>query len=235
LLTSTPPHWFCRAGYDRLSVLHLLRHRCRRVSAPAEGKCWLTCLHPTVFSVKTGGEWRASGTRVWSEQGPDGVSCSASSRTSLTGLCTVRVMAHARRAQNAFSVARRLNCKSLLLLLTTYCTDMSSRRHECIQATASSLRCACPLASASPPTPLNQFDILRGALQRMRLNTAFLRHVTICDMTLQAPICVDSGCFSSSKLAGSCDFQQHLSRVDATLSVKTILLSYHLFRHRFHI
>jgi hypothetical protein len=169
---------------------------------------------------------------VWSEQVPDGVSCSASSRTSLTGVCTVRVMAHARRAQNAFSVARRLNCKSLLLLLTT---DMSARRHECIQATASSLRCACPLASASPPTPLNQFGILHGALQRMRLNTAFLRHVTICDMTLQAPICVDSGCLSSSRLAGYCDLQQHISRVHATLSVKTILLLYHRARHRFHI
>jgi hypothetical protein len=118
--------------------------------------------------------------------------------------------------------------------------DMSSRRHERIQATASSLRCACPLASASPPTPLNQFDILRGALHRMRLNIAFLRHITIsqvveCDMRLQAPICVDSGCFSSSKLAGSCNFQRHLSRVAPALSVKTILLLYHRVRHRFQI
>lgn len=40
-----------------------------------------------------------------------------------------------------------------------------------------------------PPTPLNQFDILRDALRRMRLNIAILRYNTIsqvveCDMAL---------------------------------------------------
>ena len=65
----------------------------------------------------------------------------------------------------------------------------SSKRHERTQATASSLCFACLHAYASPPTPLNQFDILRDALRRMRLNIAILRYNTIsqvveCDMAL---------------------------------------------------
>jgi hypothetical protein len=109
------------------------------------------------------------------------------------------------KSPNVFLGASTAQLQIPFTVLTTLLKDaqmpyISSKRQERVQATASSLCCACLHAYASLPAPVNQFDILRDALRRMRLNIAILLYNTIsqvvgCDLALTgSPICDDSGC-----------------------------------------
>lgn len=178
---------------------------------------------------------------LWSEQVPDGVSCSASSRTSS---CTAHVMAHARGVQCLFG-ASTAELQIHIALLNTHSEGRPDRISilQAPHARPSNCLKSCLLACASLRTPLNQFHILRHVLRCLRLNIVFLCHIEFTANTV-----VDGGMALTGvvfpsiqatgahwKLAGSCSFQTLYTRgIFLRSSAKTTSRSYHNLRHRFH-